>query len=165
MKKIAIQSFLVLGLMFVAGLSAQGQGTVTSVGTTALSSAGVVTYSVGEIAVQHVTEGGYILDEGVLPPYVVDSVPVEGIEAAGTLPFNIKVFPNPATDRVSVQLEQPQGRLSCSLYDAQGRCLRQSSENSSEWTIDFKALPQGVYLLTVTNEKNQTNQYRIIKNK
>lgn len=164
MKKKLFQSFAFFSLTILC-LSAYGQAVVTSAGTVASSSAAVVSYSVGEIAVQHNVGGGYILDEGVIIPYVVEPIPVEGIHDAEPLPLNLKVYPNPANDYVNVQLDQAQGALSSALYDVQGRCLKHSTESSAEWTIDFKSLPKGVYFLRVSNGQKQVSQYRIIKNK
>jgi Zn-dependent metalloprotease len=66
------------------------------------------------------------------------------------IPEGITVFPNPATDQVSVRLINPSKNWSLRLYNMVGKSvLQQSQLNTSQTDLDVKSLSKGVYVLHV----------------
>lgn len=69
---------------------------------------------------------------------------------------DIRVFPNPARDKVTVQfVDAPAGLSSYALYDIRGKKLMTSafpvSPGSSVYDIDIKTIPAGIYLLKINS--------------
>jgi hypothetical protein len=75
--------------------------------------------------------------------------------AAGT----IKLFPNPATDFVTIQGEFEKGIL----LDATGRQVREFSGTSTETQLNVQQLPAGLYLVKLQNKSTVQTHKLIIK--
>lgn len=67
----------------------------------------------------------------------------------------VTVYPNPATDKISVKGLQEQASLN--LYDAQGHKVRTATHGDN--TLDVASLPAGVYLLRVSTEDASAGFY------
>lgn len=69
---------------------------------------------------------------------------------------SITIFPNPATDVVTVQLHMPAGAVSLQMIDGMGRIVKtmtlQSSGNTLSTAIDISGLARGQYYIHVSNE-------------
>lgn len=79
-------------------------------------------------------------------------------------PVVFKLFPNPASDFVTIVSEQLVNQpTSISIIDGYGRIVQsqQNQQNPSQ-TIDIQAIPNGRYFLQVTNPKTVTTQPFII---
>ena len=73
---------------------------------------------------------------------------------------NLKVFPNPVTDFLTVNgLE---GRETLSLYDMSGRLMQSSKANGKEVKLNLSLYAKGMYLLNITSDKG-TRSKKIIK--
>lgn len=72
----------------------------------------------------------------------------------------LTIFPNPATDQVSVQLKDAVAIRSINLYDPAGRLLQ--SETPKQ-TIALGSLPPGVYYLEVVTQDGQTYRRSLIR--
>ncbi len=76
----------------------------------------------------------------------------------------IKVFPNPATDKLWVQAGQNEDIERVSLTDVSGRCVFLSQNNSANASvINVSSLPAGVYFLQVQVNNARFN-YKVIIN-
>lgn len=69
----------------------------------------------------------------------------------------IRMYPNPVKDKLRLQLYSlSPGRLTIQVYDRQGRLLQAKtallSETSLQEELDFSTLPQGLYLLIISQE-------------
>jgi CubicO group peptidase (beta-lactamase class C family) len=64
-----------------------------------------------------------------------------------------KIYPNPVSDFLQIQLETKEEKLEYQLFDMQGRQI--DSGNSS--TIDVQHLHAGIYLLKITTTKGISN--------
>ena len=62
-----------------------------------------------------------------------------------------QVYPNPATDHVTVTVSQPSVVYEAVLNDVKGRRLRAISLTASSATIPLSDLPKGVYILTLVS--------------
>ena len=67
----------------------------------------------------------------------------------------IKVFPNPATDKINVELPENMGNdLSLKIYSITGQILLEVNDYSGEG-IDIRFLPSGNYVLEITDVTNR----------
>lgn len=74
-----------------------------------------------------------------------------------------KIWPNPVVERLNISL--PEGSYSLQISNIQGQTLiMQEMSGNGIHDLELGAsLPAGIYILTVTDEKQQRNAYRIIK--
>jgi hypothetical protein len=73
------------------------------------------------------------------------------------------IYPNPANDQVTVS-NIPAGVKEIRIFDVAGNMINSIAlNNRSSITIDMIALPKGVYLLNMIDEKNTTSVHKIIK--
>lgn len=75
---------------------------------------------------------------------------------------NIKVYPNPTTERIFIQREQ-NGALQLSLLDMRGSMLMQKSVSASSSQLDLSQLPNGIYILRMSDGKQAVKSIRIKK--
>ncbi len=92
---------------------------------------------------------------------VVGKVNENGL--AGKGPLNaLKIYPNPASERVSVSFEKPVTMGSMEIFDMSGRSVRKIAKAALESPIDVQDLKSGVYLLKAIDEKGNQFTKRII---
>lgn len=74
-------------------------------------------------------------------------------------------FPNPATDKISMEIHNASGNLSLCLSDISGRELKQTELQSGrqKHTIDLSGLAEGVYLISVMRDKELLYSGKVIK--
>jgi hypothetical protein len=65
------------------------------------------------------------------------------------------VYPNPATERITLQCSPDKEMDKVELMDVQGKIIQvQSFGSSTEKQIDISILPEGIYFLKVTSGKD-----------
>ena len=67
----------------------------------------------------------------------------------------VTLYPNPAVDNVTINLENIEGKSTLSLYSADGRQILTKQVLKGQNTVDFTAMPCGSYIYTI-NQNNQT---------
>lgn len=78
--------------------------------------------------------------------------------------FAVAVFPNPATDRITVQAGGAiTGTASITITDASGKIVRTATMNSAEISISLSDLAAGYYLLHYQDDAHNQN-IKVIKN-
>ena len=81
---------------------------------------------------------------------------------AGTLA--LQVYPNPATDGITVELADPLDAVSVGLFDLTGRLVvEQSFHHREKLYIRLSGIPPGVYLLKVSAGE-ETSIVKVVKN-
>ena len=75
----------------------------------------------------------------------------------------VKVFPNPANDQLTITQPGLPLQLDLVLYDLQGRKLMQGQLKSSKATFSISHLPSGMYMLQLFNDKYRKTSKVIIQ--
>lgn len=75
------------------------------------------------------------------------------LEESVDISKTLSVFPNPATNFISIRLENGEEIKSLGIYDLGGRKVRDVN-TSQEETISIEALKQGIYILRVETDEN-----------
>lgn len=76
-----------------------------------------------------------------------------------------KVYPNPTTKMISVELPQKESELMVKIVDTNGRIIRREAfENSMKFDLNLEQLPIGIYFLEMEGERKY-NQVKIVKDK
>jgi hypothetical protein len=74
-----------------------------------------------------------------------------------------KIIPNPAQNRFTVKSNNNIARGEIVVRDVTGRLLIQKKINSEQMIVDSSDLPNGLYILSVTNENNTWSSKLIIR--
>lgn len=82
-------------------------------------------------------------------------------------PFKwVKLYPNPATDFLSIKFEKPEAKtIKLTVHDIIGNELSIERDiiDDHEIHLKVKDLPVGMYLLAVENEENQRGSFKFLK--
>ena len=74
----------------------------------------------------------------------------------------IKVFPNPTSGGLTIEKEKA-GDLQLALWDMKGSIIIQESMSASIHSLDLSHLPQGIYVLRMSDGKTNARSIRIEK--
>ncbi|MBN2519548.1 MAG: T9SS type A sorting domain-containing protein [Bacteroidales bacterium] len=77
------------------------------------------------------------------------------------LPQDIKIYPNPAIDRIYINCADRQNAI-IRVYNISGKCILQYVLNDSTNYIDITSFPKGIYVVRIFS-KNRTIQQKFIK--
>jgi hypothetical protein len=97
---------------------------------------------------------------------LLKSIPTSVIESKNKA-GEIKIFPNPVSDKLFIQISDVAGPAEITIYDQDGRRI-QSSERpyngNSQIAIDITTIPKGYYLLSVkTRHNSSTRGFAVIR--
>jgi PIN domain nuclease of toxin-antitoxin system len=82
-------------------------------------------------------------------------MPGVGIDKIVDASAAFTVFPNPATDKITLQCSPDKVINKVELMDVQGKLMQvQSSGNSTEKQMDISMLPGGIYFIKITSGKD-----------
>jgi|GEM_PF-3780271 len=73
---------------------------------------------------------------------------------------DIKVFPNPVLDYLTIEVE---GKTGYRILSVIGKCLQEGVLLSKNNIIDVRSISNGICILETTNSKGERNIFRIIK--
>lgn len=76
---------------------------------------------------------------------------VSGIQRVGISNGKLNIYPNPASDYISLQ-NAPEGELNFSIYALDGTILLSSKLISATQQIDISMLKKGFYVIKVSNQ-------------
>lgn len=100
--------------------------------------------------------------------FVQPDMTVVSSERSGLPGFQVKVYPNPATDFIRVEWEtDKQTEVHVELYDLVGRRVtqRRSDNQVNHIRIDMEPFQKSAYLLKIyTNDGEYSRTFRIVKN-
>jgi len=77
--------------------------------------------------------------------------------------LSFKMFPNPASDLVNIQLPAGSDKAEVSIFDYTGRLMKSKTITSNDSKLDVNNLSNGMYLIRVTSN-NKIGAQRFIKN-
>jgi len=146
---------LLLGFWCIGAL-AQPQELVSASGASFHNSSGYISYSIGELITTSLISPSAILTQGFHQTRL-RTVPVINQSA-----IQISVFPNPVNDLLILQIGDPLG-FDYLLYDVRGGLLEQGQVVDERTEINFSALAPAVYILRVTNHKEEVRLFQIVK--
>lgn len=73
----------------------------------------------------------------------------------------IQIFPNPATDRITINIAETQN-VQMQIYDMVGKCVLTSNMKDGTNDINVSLLPKGIFVVHVS-DNNQAYQIKLIK--
>lgn len=78
------------------------------------------------------------------------------------LASEVKVFPNPVSTNLNVEIRGNTDSIALDLFDVTGKLVIQKSISDNSISLNMKSLPQGIYFLKVSSSE-KTGTYKIVK--
>lgn len=156
--------FLLASWLMVIGLSIQAQATLLATGGDATGAGGSTSFSVGQMV--YTTNSGTFgsVAEGVQQPYEISVI--VGIDQAGLTNIYCSVYPNPATDLLTLEVDiSANENLIYQLYDMRGNLLLNDRLIEPKTSISMANLAASTYFLKVTDNQEVSKTFKVIKTK
>ena len=67
--------------------------------------------------------------------------------------LDLKMYPNPATDVLHIQVPSNDSEVNITLYDILGKQIQSHTVSNTNFTIDVSRLQKGVYMVTLTSPR------------
>ncbi len=145
-------------LLFVAG-SATAQKVISANGGMATAAGTQVSWTIGEPITATVSDGTTTLTQGFqqskLTVTAVNEIQVSGVE--------IKVYPNPTSNYVTVHYSKVVEKPIYRLFDLSGRLIQQKNIESTDEKIDMTEYSGGSYILKLNSGQQPLQTFKIIK--
>ncbi len=119
-------------------------------------------WTVGEVITEQFSSDEFVLTQG----FQQGDVEVTAINEISSENFDIKIFPNPATDFLSVVSNEKNIDFKISISDITGKKIINLSEKniSNTFQINISDLTSGIYFLKIVSSLNKNLKiYKIIK--
>ena len=140
---------LVIGLTY----SIQAQQVVSTAGETYETNTAQVSFTLGQTVIETYSDQVTVVTQGF--HQVFDEV-ISGLEPAREV-ITVSVYPNPATDRLIVELTDSQEVIHYNVLNLEGQALQKGQFKIRD-EIDLVNLTSGLYLLLLTNNREQLIQ-------
>jgi len=121
-----------------------------------------LSWTIGEVIVETVTGSDNIVTQGFHQPLVE----VTTVEESWPSYLKVNVFPNPVTEKITVNIENNTLELQAIIYDMTGRQLISEEIGHSQNYIEFNVddLANSIYLLNIhSKDKKYNATYKIQK--
>ena len=115
--------------------SVNAQQVTSSSGGTGQNTSGSIAYTLGELVIETKSANNKIITQGFHQTRLI----ITAITEAKGLAFEIKAFPNPATNLVKIEVSEAKN-LTYTLHDLNGRVLSAGNVLNDETEIAFDLL-------------------------
>ena len=150
---------LVISLTMALTSAAQLQ-VIGSAGGEAGNNAGSFSWTLGETVINTIDGTGIQITQGFQQGNLQASTGFDKSEAFGV---EMKVYPNPTKDYLTVETQKQTGSLVFSLYDVNGRLLKNGAVEASSFDINLSDYPPGSYILQILHKSDLVKSFNIVK--
>ncbi|MEI8280114.1 MAG: T9SS type A sorting domain-containing protein [Bacteroidota bacterium] len=154
----SIKGILLCLIVLYTSVPSMAQHGTTAAGGNAYSSAGSVSYSVGQVDYIGIDATGGIINQGVQQPYEIFV-----LKEGGGTSIIIHLYPNPSTDYVVLSVDKPTPDMNYILCDVGGQVLHQQKLNGNETTISLANMQSSCFYVYVYQDKNMIKSFKVIK--
>lgn len=131
---------------------------ITSSGNALMMSDDAAYISIGEPMSTEIVNGDIMISQGFLQVTILGNT----VSTEEALDFDIKVFPNPTTSYLQVELEQYEN-VKYTLIDQMGRILDQAEISDYLTTVDVSDYVEGIYYLQLSTAAKESKIVKIQK--
>ena len=131
---------------------------ITSSGNALMMSDDAAYISIGEPMSTEIVNGDIMISQGFLQVTILGNT----VSTEEALDFDIKVFPNPTTSYLQVELEQYEN-VKYTLIDQMGRILDQTEISDYLTTVDVSDYVEGIYYLQLSTAAKESKIVKIQK--
>lgn len=156
-------SKLNIGLSLIgilAGITIHAQESTNTSGGNHIGPGGSNSFSIGQVVYTSHSDTTGILSQGVQQAYEIYSVGTSEL----VLEQVINLFPNPTTDLLTIEIENPSQNLSYQLMNTNGKMIQSDILVSNLTTIDMQELPAASYFIIIYQDSKKVQSFKIIKN-
>jgi hypothetical protein len=151
---------IIILILFLAGSMVSAQEVVSSNGDTQSAAGYEVSWTVGEAVIATLIGGTNTLTQG----FHQTKITVTAVSDLLYPGLEIKVFPNPTQEFITIRFSEYIEDTRYVLYDLRGKLIENKLINSADTEIDLKKYASGQYILKLTNKSRQAIQtFQIIK--
>jgi len=145
----------------LSGIALYAQEVVSTAGSHGETTSGSLNWTVGEPVIETITDGTNTLTQG----FQQSKLSVTAIYELPGLDFTVSVFPNPASDFLTVKVENNDRLtgLMYYMYDINGKLLLLKRLEGNETIIFMRHFKPSTYILKVTEGNKEIKTFRIIK--
>ena len=146
-------------LLILLGFGVQAQSNTIPGGGTATGSGGSSTFTIGQIDYSNSSGANGSDNQGVQQPF-------EFFKDSGLDGFSLvelSLYPNPTTDQIVLKSEQTSRKLNSQLFDNTGKLLLNGAIYETETLINMHALSAGEYHISIQEQNEQIESFKIIK--
>jgi len=123
-----------------------------------MGESGSLYLSIGEPMNTEITEGDIKISQGFLQVSIAETTSTENL-----LTEEIKIFPNPASATLLIELPEMEGIYVYQLYDHVGRSIQRDSISNVRTKVNLEHLVSGTYFLKVVKGSHTSRTLKIIK--
>lgn len=156
----------IIAVLLITGFVKFGtaqSGPVTG-GKTATGAGGSASYSLGQVFYQTQAGSSGSALQGIQQPYEVTELPdVTGVHDKGLL--SLRVYPNPSTEKLTVDCNSNLEDLVIELLDGNGKLLQTCAVVSNSTQVVMEQYPPAIYMVRVSSSTTkESKSFKIIKN-
>jgi hypothetical protein len=150
-------------LLFIGMNSIKAQEAIPASGGEASGGGGSSSFTVGQtVYTSYTGTNGNNVIEGVQQPYEISVV--TSIPKARNININISTFPNPASDYLTVRVENYETEnLQFMFFDLNGKLLRAVKAAGQETKIEISNFVPASYFVKVLDKQKEIKIFKIIK--
>lgn len=119
---------------------------------------GALYLSIGEPMNTEISGGDIMISQGFLQVSVA-----EPSSDVNLLDEEIRVYPNPSSASLVIEMPEMDGQYEYQLFDMLGKALRNDQLNTIRSTVDVSLLDAGTYLLKVNKGDQSSKTIKIVK--
>ena len=151
-------------LLFLAVSRLQAQEAIPATGGDASGSGGSISFSIGQVFYTTQTDAnGNSVAQGVQQPYEISVI--TSIPEAKDINLSISAYPNPATDYLTVKVENYEtANLLFQVFDINGKLLQTVNATGQITKIKTNNLVPSNYFVKVFDNQKEIKVFKIIKN-
>ena len=151
---------IIIPIFFLAGVMVSAQEVVSSNGDSKSAAGYEVSWTVGEAVIATMIGSTNTLTQGFQQPRLTVTAVTDLLYPG----LEIKVFPNPTQEFITIRFSEYIEDTRYSLYDLRGKLIENKLINAADTEIDLKKYASGQYILKLTNKSRQAIQtFQIIK--
>jgi hypothetical protein len=151
-------TFSILCITFCA--TSYSQTSLNSGGRYFKNSSNSISFSLGQLNFQTITNIGASQIQGVQQPFEINEL---SLKSKDSQKISVKLFPNPTSDIIVIIIEDRRDiEYIGSLLDHTGRKLTGVQINNNNATINMTQLPKGLYILKILSI-NKESSFQILK--
>ncbi len=149
-------------MLFVMLIAGYTQEAVVASGKTVSSTAGSVSYSVGQVVYTTIVGDNGSVNQGVQQPYEI--FVVTAIPDASGIDLKLSAYPNPVKDHLTLKISGYESdNLYYRLFDMNGKLLKMKKVTDPQTQIIMQDLKPAVYFLKIIDKNKEIKTFKIIK--
>ncbi|WP_346862076.1 T9SS type A sorting domain-containing protein [uncultured Draconibacterium sp.] len=155
-----MKKILLIIILLVSISVCFAQQVISSAGVTQQAGEYELSWTIGETAIESISNETTILTQG----FHQSKITVTAINDLLLSGLELKVYPNPTTEFVHIQMSSTDKQANYALYDFAGKLLQKAAITGTETQLNLHDYTNGTYLLRMTYDENQPLQtFKIVK--